>query len=75
MVLANCLNPDDVNVNQVSMKLNGILDAAVMGGVANYEKVCTYKHVNCVLNFCRFGILIFWHFWFVGFSHSRVLTA
>lgn len=59
MVLANCLNPDDVNVNQVSMKLNGILDAAVMGGVANYEKVCNYKHVNCALNFCRFGILIF----------------
>ncbi|CAL8078440.1 unnamed protein product [Orchesella dallaii] len=37
MVLSHCLN-NDLNVNPLSMKLNGILDAAVMGGVSNYEK-------------------------------------
>ena len=27
-----------LNINPLSMKLNGIIDAAVMGGVSNYEK-------------------------------------
>ena len=29
----------NLNVNPLSMKLQGIIDAAVMGGVSNYEKV------------------------------------
>lgn len=27
-------------LHPLSMKLHGIVDAAVMGGIANYEKVC-----------------------------------
>jgi len=44
MVLAHCLNANDLNINPMSMKLNGILDAAVMGGVSNYEKVKMVQH-------------------------------
>lgn len=33
----------NLNVNPLSMKLQGIIDAAVMGGVSNYEKV---RHVR-----------------------------
>lgn len=29
----------NLNINPLSMKLGGIVDAAVMGGVSNYEKV------------------------------------
>lgn len=32
-------NDASLPVNPLSMKLNGILDAAVMGGITNYEKV------------------------------------
>ncbi len=28
-----------LNINPLSMQLNGVIDAAVMGGVANYEKI------------------------------------
>ena len=28
-----------LNINPLSMKLGGMIDAAVMGGVSNYEKV------------------------------------
>ena len=28
------------NINPLSMLLNGVIDAAVMGGLSNYEKVC-----------------------------------
>ncbi len=28
------------NVNPLSMLLKGVIDAVVMGGIANYEKVC-----------------------------------
>ena len=31
-------NPDE-QINPLSMVLNGVVDAAVMGGTANYEKV------------------------------------
>ena len=27
------------NLNPLSMLLNGVIDAAVMGGISNYEKV------------------------------------
>lgn len=27
------------NINPLSMLLNGVIDAAVMGGISNYEKV------------------------------------
>ena len=29
----------NLNINPLSMKLGGIIDAAVMGGVSNFEKV------------------------------------
>ena len=29
----------NLSINPLSMKLGGIIDAAVMGGVSNYEKV------------------------------------
>ncbi len=29
-----------LNINPLSMLLNGVIDAAVMGGITNYEKVC-----------------------------------
>ena len=29
------------SINPLSMILNGIIDAAVMGGIAKYEEVCT----------------------------------
>ncbi len=28
-----------LNINPLSMQLNGVIDAAVMGGVANYDKI------------------------------------
>ena len=31
-------NPN-LNINPLSMQLNGVIDAAVMGGVANYDKI------------------------------------
>lgn len=31
----------NLNINPLSMKLNGIIDAAVMGGIKNYEEVGT----------------------------------
>lgn len=30
-----------LNINPLSMLLNGVIDAAVMGGLSNYEKVCS----------------------------------
>ncbi|CAG7727806.1 unnamed protein product [Allacma fusca] len=37
LIVLHCANPKE-NIGELSMKLNGILDAAVMGGIANYEK-------------------------------------
>jgi hypothetical protein len=37
LVIAHCSNPHQ-DLGEMTMKLNGIVDAAVMGGVANYEK-------------------------------------
>jgi hypothetical protein len=38
--LMNDVNNDPtVNVNPLSMSLKGVIDAAVMGGIANYEKI------------------------------------
>jgi hypothetical protein len=37
LVLAHCINPNE-DLKELTMKLGGIVDAAVMGGVANYEK-------------------------------------
>ena len=28
-----------LNINPLSMLLNGVIDAAVMGGISNYEKI------------------------------------
>jgi len=38
MIDAFHIQEDKVNINQMSMKLNGVVDAAVMGGTANYEE-------------------------------------
>jgi len=38
MIDAFHIEPHKVNINQLSMKLNGVIDAAVMGGTANYEE-------------------------------------
>ncbi len=35
-----------LNINPLSMLLKGVIDAAVMGGISNYEKV----HVQYVLS-------------------------
>lgn len=32
-------NDPTLNINPLSMKLGGMIDAVVMGGVSNYEKV------------------------------------
>ena len=34
------------NINPLSMLLNGVIDAAVMGGISNYEKVIFGKSVS-----------------------------
>ena len=34
------------NINPLSMLLNGVIDAAVMGGISNYEKVIFGKSVR-----------------------------
>ena len=31
------------NLNPLSMLLNGVIDAAVMGGISNYEKVICHS--------------------------------
>lgn len=36
------LNDPNLPINPLSMLLNGIVDPAVMGGFANYEKVVMY---------------------------------
>ena len=33
------VSDSSMNVNPLSMLLNGVIDAAVMGGIANYDKV------------------------------------
>lgn len=39
-------NDETTSSNQLTMKLQGILDAAVSGGLKNYE-VCTYVRIYC----------------------------
>lgn len=39
-------NDHTLPVNPLSMKLSGILDAAVMGGITNYEKVSHTNFLN-----------------------------
>lgn len=38
------LNDPNLPINPLSMLLNGIVDPAVMGGFANYEKVTSKLH-------------------------------
>ena len=40
----------NMNINPLSMKLGGIIDAAVMGGVTNYEKVWKHSLVDYEYN-------------------------
>jgi dedicator of cytokinesis protein 1 len=40
-----------LQLNPLSLKINGIVDAAVMGGVTNYEKVSTFE-TCATLGFC-----------------------
>lgn len=50
-----------LSINPLSMKLNGIVDPAVMGGFSNYEKVCAssllYGVIEAQLRFCL-GLLL-----------------
>lgn len=45
-----------LSINPLSMKLNGIVDPAVMGGFSNYEKVCAPRLllgiIEAQLRFC-----------------------
>lgn len=57
-------NDATLPLNPLAMKLNGIVDAAVMGGVNNYEKVHTslnsnneYSKMGIKLEFTHIGIL------------------
>ena len=38
-----------LNINPLSMLLKGVIDAAVMGGISNFEKVCAEQ---CDTLFC-----------------------
>lgn len=42
------LNDPNLPINPLSMLLNGIVDPAVMGGFANYEKVIKIKTGLCL---------------------------
>lgn len=50
-----------LSINPLSMKLNGIVDPAVMGGFSNYEKVCAscllFGIIEAQLRFCL-GLLL-----------------
>lgn len=57
-------NDPTLPVNPLSMKLSGILDAAVMGGITNYEKVLPlfipdlfYSHWTKFVLFSHFILL------------------
>lgn len=53
-------NGETTSSNQLTMKLQGILDAAVAGGLKNYEVhtyVCTYVHQTTVLSTQYVGIV------------------
>lgn len=52
-----------LSINPLSMKLNGIVDPAVMGGFSNYEKVCA----SCLL----FGIIGAWSSFCLGLVPRR----
>ena len=41
LIIAHRSDPT-LQLNPLSMKINGIVDAAVMGGVTNYEKVSSF---------------------------------
>jgi len=55
-ILTNCNRYADnpsIDLNPFTMLLNGVIDAAVMGGISNYEKVsehilwaCHYQQIN-----------------------------
>lgn len=48
LVIAHRSDPA-LQLNPLSMKISGIVDAAVMGGVTNYEKVSSF--ILCFLLF------------------------
>lgn len=47
-IITNLSSDTSQSINPLSMILNGIIDAAVMGGIAKYEEVWTH------LNFSNF---------------------
>jgi dedicator of cytokinesis protein 1 len=49
LVIAHRSDPS-LQLNPLSMKISGIVDAAVMGGVTNYEKVSSLCFM--LLNIC-----------------------
>ena len=40
-IITNLSSDRNQSINPLSMILNGIIDAAVMGGIAKYEEVCS----------------------------------
>lgn len=51
-------NPSNQNLENLRRKVHGMVDAAVMGGVKNYEKVCSEIKVYSESFIIRFYILI-----------------
>jgi hypothetical protein len=59
LIIAHRSDPT-LQLNPLSLKINGIVDAAVMGGVTNYEKVSTFE-TSATRVFCWvFEILCIW---------------
>jgi hypothetical protein len=56
LIIAHRSDPT-LQLNPLSLKINGIVDAAVMGGVTNYEKVRSF--VTCAIHgfYGRFKII------------------
>jgi dedicator of cytokinesis protein 1 len=50
LIIAHRSDPT-LQLNPLSLKISGIVDAAVMGGVKNYEKVSTFE-TFATLAFC-----------------------
>ena len=39
-IITRLEHDNSLSINPLSMNLNGVIDAAVMGGIAKYQEVC-----------------------------------
>jgi hypothetical protein len=53
LIIAHRSDPT-LQLNPLSLKINGIVDAAVMGGVTNYEKVSSFGTCDAYVFFTCF---------------------